>query len=96
LEVVQRFKKKTGFDFWLGAANDANALFQGLTPPRSGVASSGNSGFYFNAKAQRRQDAKQADFFFAPLRLGVFALNPFASAVGNEIFSVVRGRKMRP
>jgi hypothetical protein len=38
---------------------------------------------------QRRQDAKQADFFFATLRLGVFALNPFASPGGNEIFSVV-------
>jgi hypothetical protein len=32
----------------------------------------------FNAKAQRRQDAKRSGFFFAPLHLGVFALNPFA------------------
>jgi hypothetical protein len=29
----------------------------------------------FNAKAQRRRDAKQFLFFSAPLRLGVFALN---------------------
>ncbi len=31
LEVVQRSKKKTGFDFWLGPVDEENTLFQGLT-----------------------------------------------------------------
>ena len=30
LQVVQRSKKKTGFDFWLGDAGDHSSLFQNL------------------------------------------------------------------
>jgi hypothetical protein len=56
-----------------------------LNPSHPIAASSGNSEFQFNAKAQRRQDAKPSDFLFATLRPGVsrsrasgVALNPFA------------------
>ena len=31
LEVVERSKKKTGFDFWLGRKDDQGSLFQGLS-----------------------------------------------------------------
>lgn len=31
LEVVQRSRKGTGFDYWLGARNEEPNLFQGLT-----------------------------------------------------------------
>ena len=55
------------------------------------AASSGNSEFYFNAKAQRCQDAKQADLFFATLRLGVFALNPSASERTGALHDASRG-----
>lgn len=30
LEVIERSKKKTGFDYWLGAADATSQLFQGL------------------------------------------------------------------
>lgn len=31
LEVIERSKKKTGFDYWLGDPSSSNSLFQGLS-----------------------------------------------------------------
>jgi len=56
LEVVQRSKKKTGFDFWLGSASDNAALFQGLTRLEvSGIRSSDDSTINMRVKQKLKQ-----------------------------------------
>ncbi len=58
LEVVQRSKKKTGFDFWLGTANATTDLFQGLSRLEvSGI----RSGDVSIIETRVRQKLKQTD-----------------------------------
>ncbi len=58
LEVVQRSKKGTGFDFWLGSAKPNGALFQGLIRLEiSGVRCGGDS----QVESRVRQKLKQTD-----------------------------------
>jgi hypothetical protein len=58
LEVVLRSKKKTGFDFWLGSANEDNILFQGLARLEvSGI----RNGDVSSVNTRVRQKLKQTD-----------------------------------
>lgn len=56
LEVVERSKKKTGFDFWLGSTDDTDGLFQGKTRLEvSGIRCSDDSTINTRVKHKLRQ-----------------------------------------
>lgn len=58
LEVVERSRKKTGFDFWLGSSNVETTLFQGLTRLEvSGIRNGDNS----TVDSRVREKLKQTD-----------------------------------
>lgn len=60
LEVVERSKKRTGFDFWLATRNCQSNLFQGLTRLEvSGI----RNGTEADLEARLRQKIKQTKVF---------------------------------
>jgi hypothetical protein len=56
LEVIERSKKKTGFDYWLGDPSSSNTLFQGLSRLEvSGIRNGDNSSINSRVKQKLKQ-----------------------------------------